>query len=229
MIISERENEMHTHRSVLALLLLGVSITAAAQQPAGEQPTAQAPANPAAGGPPAGGRGAAGLTDSRLNVDIFALMERLAVEMDKEFILDPRMRGLAGLSTGGSDADYDSLLAILRTNGYAAIEGDDQIRIVPDAIARSEPSPLVQEDDSRISDHAVVTRIIDTSGIRASEVRGEGEVPVSVAATLAPVLRPLMSTAIGHVSNPPGTDKLIITDRYDIVRRITAIVDELRQ
>jgi general secretion pathway protein D len=222
---------MQSHRPLLVLLLLGVSFAAVAQQPAGESPSAQAPANPtpAAGGPPPAGRGAAPIPDGAPVVNIFALIDRLAVEMDKEFILDPRMRGLQGLSTAGNDADYDSLLAILRTNQYVAIEMGDQIRIVPDALARSEPSPLVQEDDSRISDHTVVTRIIDTSGIRASEVRGEGEVPVSVAATLTPVLRPLMSTAIGNVSNPPGTDKLIITDRYDIVRRITAIVDELRQ
>lgn len=220
---------MQTHRSLLALLLLGVSITAAAQQPGGEQPAAQAPANPspAAGGPSAGGRGS--LMDNPLAVDVFALIERLAVEMDKEFIIDPRLWGVPGLSTAGNDADYETLLGVLRSFGYVAIEVGDQIRIVPDSLARSEPSPIVQEDDSRISDHAVVTRVIDVSDIRTSDAGSEGGEPVSIAAMLAPILRPLMSTSIGNVSIPPGTDKIIITDRYDNVRRITAIVDELRQ
>jgi hypothetical protein len=38
-----------------------------------------------------------------------------------------------------------------------------------------------------------------------------------------------MSTAIGNVMVVPGIDKIIVTDRYDNMRRITAIVDELRQ
>ena len=222
---------MRTHRPVLALFLLGVSVTAAGQQPAAAPPAAQAPANPGptSGGPQFGGRGAANVAYDALEVDIFALMNRLAVEMNKEFIVDPRMRGLSGLSTTGDDADYDSLLAILRTNGYVAIEGGDQIRIVPEQIARAEPTPILQEDDPRISDHAVVTRVIDVSDIRLPDVSGENGAPVSAGAMLVPTLRPLMSTSIGNITAILGSDKVIITDRYDNVRRITAIVEELRQ
>jgi len=194
---------MHTTRPLLTLLLLGVAVTATGQEPA-------TPAN-------------------RLAVDIFALMDRLAVEMNKEFVIDPRLRGLQGFSTKGEDADYDTLLAILRSNTFAAIEVGDQIRIVSEATARSEPSPIVQEDDPSISDHAVVTRVIDVADIRVPEVSSESGVPATAAAYLVPVLRPLMSTSIGNATAIPGSDKMIITDRYDNVRRITAIVDELRQ
>jgi general secretion pathway protein D len=169
---------------------MGIAMTAAGQQPAG---------------------------NSTPTVDIYAVINRLAVELDKEFILDPRMRGMEWNSTAGNDADYDSLLALLRTNGYAAIEVGDQIRIVPEVTARSEPSPVVQADDPGMSDHAIVTRVI---AIPASQLS---------AAELVPVLRPLMSTAVGNATAVPGTNTLVIVDRYDNVRRITAIVDELRQ
>jgi general secretion pathway protein D len=147
--------------------------------------------------------------------------------MDKEFIVDPRMIGVAGRSsTETGDADYETLLAVLRTFGYVAIESDDQIRIVPEATARTEPSPVIEQDDSSISDHAVVTRVIDVSDLEITMPDGSTG---SAAMQLVPVLRPLMSTAIGNVMVVPGIDKIIVTDRYDNMRRITAIVDELRQ
>ena len=215
---------MRMRRSLVPLLLLAISLTAAGQQPTGQPPAGQSPGNPA----PAS-RAMPGAPNGAPVVDVFALMDRLAVEMDKEFILDPRLRGLMGLSTAREDADYDTLLAILRATGYAAVESGDQIRIVPDSIGRSEPSPIVQEDDSRISDHTIVTRIIDISGLQLPEVPGQNGAPASAAAQLVPMLRPLMSTAIGNIASIPGGNKMIIVDRYDNVRRITAIVDELRQ
>jgi type II secretory pathway component GspD/PulD (secretin) len=181
---------MKRQRSLPAFLLLGIAMTAGGQQPA-------------AGDTPA--------------VDFYALINRLAVELNKEFILDPRLQGMQWSSTAGNGADYDSLLALLRSAGYAAIEVGDQIRIVHEATARSEPSPLVQADDPRISDHAIVTRVIT---VPATQV---------AAAELVPVLRPLMSAAVGNAAAIPGTNTLVIVDRYDNVRRITAIIDELRQ
>lgn len=164
--------------------------------------------------------------DDALVVDIFALMDRLAVEMNMEFIIDVRLRGAQGMSTSREDADYNSLLAILRSMGYAAIEVGDQIRIVPEAVARSEPSPVLNEDDDRISDHAVVTRVIDVADLQFTQPDGT---VIEGGPQLVPVLRPMMSTNVGNITAIPGSTKLIIVDRYDNVRRITAIVDELRQ
>lgn len=191
---------MRTRLLPVAALFLISSLTASAQQAAAQ--------------------------DDSLVVDIFALMDRLAVEMNKEFIIDVRLRGVQGLSTSREDADYDSLLAILRTMGYAAFEVGDQIRIVPEAVARSEPSPVVNRDDDRISDHAVVTRVIDVADLAFTQADGT---VVEGGPQLVPVLRPMMSTNVGNITAIPGSTKLIIVDRYDNVRRITAIVDELRQ
>jgi general secretion pathway protein D len=158
---------------------------------------------------------------------MFALIDRLAREMNKEFIIDPRMRGIVGFSTARDEADYDTLLALLRTNGYAAIEVGDEVRIVPEATARAEPSTVVTRDDSRISDHAVVTLVIDVSDLEFT--MPDGSTAPGGPAQLVPVLRPLMSTAIGNITSVPGSTKLVIVDRYDNARRIRAIIDELRK
>jgi general secretion pathway protein D len=212
----------------VAALLLAISLSAAAQPPA--PATAELPSpgvrqtelrlspQPAPERPP--------LDPDRPIFDVFAVIERLADEMDKEFIVDPRVsRQALGWSTSGDDADYETLLAVLRTMSYAAIEVGDQIRILPEAIARAEPSRILQQDDSRVSDHAVVTRVIDVADI---EFAVEGGTTVSAAPQLVPMLRPLMSTQIGSIGTIPGTSKIILVDRYDNVRRITAIIDVLR-
>jgi type II secretory pathway component GspD/PulD (secretin) len=220
---STEETAMQVNQILLATFLLGISLSTAAQPPAA-RPIAAQP-TPELVSPPMP-RAMPPLPDNAPTVDMFALIDRLADDMDKEFILDPRMGGLSGLSTAGDEADYETLLAVLRSNGFAAIEVGDQIRIVPDVTARTEPSPVIQQDDSRISDHAVVTRVIDIADVKVSMPDGS---TAGASAQLVPVLRPLMSTAIGNIMLIPGSDKLIVVDRYDNVRRITAIVDELRQ
>jgi type II secretory pathway component GspD/PulD (secretin) len=160
------------------------------------------------------------------SIDIFPVITRLADEMDKEFIIDPRIPRQLQWSTAADNADYDTLLAVLRANFYAAIEVGDQIRIVSEQTARSEPSRILNDDDSRVSDHAIVTRVIDVADIEYTLPDGTS---ASSAPQLVPVLRPMMSTNIANITSIPGSTKLIIVDRYDNVRRITAIVDELRQ
>ena len=226
----------------MTALLLAFSLTATAQPPTGQPPAGQSPAQTRPGQtlstPPATAPSPADASvtpivraamppvpDNAPIVDIFALIDRLAEEMDKEFIIDPRMRGIVGFSTAGDEADYDTLLALLRANGYAAIEVGDEIRIVSEATARSEPSIVATRDDNRISDHAVVTRVIDVEGFEFTMPDGS---TANMGVQLVPVLRPMMSPAIGNITMIPNSTKLIIIDRYDNIRRITAIIDELR-
>jgi general secretion pathway protein D len=77
---------------------------------------------------------------------------------------------------------------------------------------RSEPSQILQEDDRRVSDHTIVTRVIAVDRISPAQ--------------LVPILRPMMpqEAQLGAVSD---TNSLIIIDRYDNVRRITQVIDEI--
>ena len=161
--------------------------------------------------------------------DVFGLIERLADEMDREFIVYPRINAsMFGWSTAGEDADYDTLQALLRASGFVALEAGDQIRIVPESVARSEPTKILQQDDRGVSDHEIVTRVLEVSEIPVlpgSPVAESG----SIAGQLVPVLRPMMSSQAAQLGGIPGTTKLILVDRYDNVRRITAVIDELRR
>ena len=165
------------------------------------------------------------------SIDVNALIERLSDELDKEFILDRRMSGVFGGTTAGEDADYETLLGMLRSSGWMAIETADQILLAPEATARTQPTRLLQEDDSSVSDHEFVTRVIELPELEVpATMRGvDGEFVVvqsSLASSLVPILRPMMAQN-AQLGNPAGTNKLVIVDRYDNVRRLTAVIDEI--
>lgn len=165
------------------------------------------------------------------------LIEQVRDEVDKEFILDPRLQG-ASVPTIETEFDYESLLASLRLLSFAAIETADQILIVPEQSVRTMPTRILLEDDSRVSDHEVVTRIIKIPAFPQNPPPGTpaeaGAVnpfqttppPPQSASMLVPVLRPMMSTS-AQLGAIPGANSLVIVDRYDNVRRITAVIEEI--
>jgi len=159
-------------------------------------------------------------------VDIHALIEQLADEMDKEFVVDPRLRAMQFCRVAnGGQADFDSLLAMLRTSQAAAYQTADQVIIVPEVETRTMPTRILQEDDPRVSDHEIVTRIIDVQATAALGETSESAGPTA-AAQLMPMLRPMIPQQ-AHIGAIPGTNKLVLVDRYDNIRRITAVIEEI--
>lgn len=165
------------------------------------------------------------------------LIDRVAEEIGKEIIVDPRLPSEIRGYTTADDPDYESFQALLRINGYVAIETSDQVLIVPEQIFRTSPSPLLQEDDRNVSDHEIVTRVISLPQIpdRRSEAQIQAQIATNpfavsngdLAGQLVPVLRPMLSQAAQLAAAPGGSSKLIIVDYYDNVRRITAIIEKL--
>jgi general secretion pathway protein D len=202
---------MKAQGTVLATLLALCAQAALAQPPASPPPAAPTSAAPPIQSPLPVVDGPA--------IDLTALLERLGDELDREFIVDPRVpAALRVANTTLDGADYESLLALLRVHALMAVEtADDQILVVPESNTRFMPSPVVQEDNARISDHEIVTRIIEVA---------PGEDETSSAAQLVPILRPMLSSNAQLASSANGSH-LIIVDRYDNVRRITAVVREL--
>lgn len=162
-------------------------------------------------------------------VPIVTLIQQVAAATGREFIIDPRLQGLDGITTS-DDIDYDTLLGILRVSGVVAIEKDGQTLVMPDQNMRVEATRILQKDDPSVSDHEVVTRIIEVPQInRTTRMRSENgqfnEVPFE-ATMLIPILRPMMSQP-AQLGAIPGTNKLILVDRYDNIRRITAVIVEI--
>lgn len=132
--------------------------------------------------------------DSMSRATLVDLIHRAASEIDKEIIFDERLNSIPMNSTEADDADYESLLGLLRNAGYAATEVDDQILIIPEGAARSTGTKVVNEDDRRISDHEVVTRILAVP--EATITAPDGSETFLAAAQLVPILRPMMAEAV---------------------------------
>jgi general secretion pathway protein D len=154
--------------------------------------TAQSPSSSTTGGTP-----------------LVQLIESVSKKTGKNFILDPRVAGNAMLiGIDPSKVTYADLLTILQVNGYAAVESGGLVRIIPDAIGRSAPSPLIDGDDKH-PDAEIVTRVIRVKSIASPQ--------------LVPILRSLLPQS-AHLAAFPCTNELLIVDTYANVRRIEGIV-----
>ena len=154
-------------------------------------------------------------------VDLAEVVAQVAVQTGREFVLDPRMPRVLIGDTPIEAVTYPQLLSILRVNGWFATEIDGRTVLMPSSNARSVATQLLQRDDPNVSDHEYVTRVIR---VERSQRAAGGEGQPSDAAMLVPVLRPLIPVE-GHLA--AVGDDLIVVDRYDNVRRITAIVEAL--
>lgn len=152
------------------------------------------------------------------------LIYRAADETGKEIVFDERIEALTINSTAGDDADYASLLAVLRSAGYVAVEAEDQVLVLPENLGRTSSTRVVNEDDRRVSDHEYVTRVLQVPA--ASFTTPDGSEGYLSAAQLVPILRPMMSNG-AQLAAPPMTNALIIVDRYDNVRRITQVIEDI--
>ena len=73
------------------------------------------------------------------DADISALISTVAEVTDRNFIIDPRVKGkVTVVSTRPMDSDevYQVFLSILKVHGFAAVPSGEVIKIVPDVNAK---------------------------------------------------------------------------------------------
>ena len=154
---------------------------------------------------------AAPVTLNLKDADINALVESMSVLTGKNFIVDPRVKGkVTIISAKAMDEKelYQVFLAVLGVHGFAAIPGDNVIKIVPAAGAKQESVPTV-DVRSRIEADQIVTRIIQVQNVSAAQI--------------VPILRPLIPPQ-GHLAAYTPTNVLIISDTAGNVERLAAII-----
>jgi len=157
---------------------------------------------------------AAPVTLNLKDADINALVESMSVLTGKNFIVDPRVKGkVTIISAKAMDEKelYQVFLAVLGVHGFAAIPGDNVIKIVPAAGAKQESVPTV-EPRSRIEADQIVTRIIQVQNVSAAQI--------------VPILRPLIPPQ-GHLAAYTPTNVLIISDTAGNVERLAAIITRI--
>ena len=151
-----------------------------------------------------------------VNADIDAVVKAVGEITGRNFLVDPRVRGTINIVSARPVQKalvYPTLLAALRMQGFAAVETDGVVKIVPEADAKTQAGP-VQRGAVTASGERIVTQVI--------ALRYES------AAQLVTVLRPLISpnnTIAAYIPN----NAIIVTDYADNLKRIDRIIASLDQ
>ena len=146
-----------------------------------------------------------------VNADIPSVVKAIGGSTGRNFIFDPRVTGTMNIVSDkpvSKDLAYQILLAALRVQGYAAVEGNGFVKIIPEADAKTTGS-VVEDKSSKVGGDRIVTRVF--------QLQNES------AAQLVAVLRPLVSPN-NFIGAYPGNNTLVITDYAENVKRIAHII-----
>ncbi len=149
-----------------------------------------------------------------VGADIQSVVKSVGLITGKNFILDPRVTGTVNIISANpvsKDLVYPILLTALRLQGFTAVDGPGVIKIIPEADAKLNNSPLVEGANKYKGDQMITQVFV---------LRYES------AAQLLPVLRPLI--APNNVINAyPNNNTLVITDYAENLRRIDKIIQSI--
>ncbi len=223
----------HAARAALALALLAMPPALAAAQPAAGVPQpadAQQPATaqaaPAGAQPPARAiaprnarpsnavRSSAPVTVNFVNADIEAVTRAMAVMIERQILVDPRVKGTITVYSEQPipvREAYLSYLAALRGLGFTLVESAGLLKVVPEADAKLQAG-TVQVGPPVVRGDQVLTQIF----------RLNHENPNNLVAVLRPLISPNNT-----INANPGNNTLVITDYADNLQRLARIIAAL--
>ncbi|MEP7207409.1 MAG: type II secretion system secretin GspD [Casimicrobiaceae bacterium] len=151
-----------------------------------------------------------------VNADIDAVVKAVAEITGRNFVVDPRVKGVINIISARPvprSLVYPTLLSALRLQGFAAVEVDGLVKIVPEADAKQQGGAVVRGPITTGGDR-LVTQVIPLQ--------------FESAVQLVAVLRPLI-TPNNTIAAFPSANALVITDYAENLRRIQRIVGALDQ
>lgn len=151
-----------------------------------------------------------------VNSDIESTVKAVGLITGKNFVLDPRVKGTVNVVSSSPvprQDVYSILLSALRLQGFAVVESNGAVKIVPEADAKQNSS-------------ATVARKIGIDGDRM--VTQVYPLHNESAAQLVPILRPLI-TPNNSIAAYPNSNLLVITDYAENVRRLDQIIENIDQ
>jgi general secretion pathway protein D len=149
-----------------------------------------------------------------VNADIDAVIKAVAEITGRNFVVDPRVKGTINIISARPvprSLVYPTLLSALRLQGFAAVEGDGVVKIVPEADAKQQGGTLTTGPVTAGGDR-LVTQVITLK--------------YESAAQLINVLRPLI-TPNNAIAAYPNGNALVITDYADNLKRLERIIASL--
>lgn len=148
------------------------------------------------------------------NTDIKTLISTIADKTGRNFIVDPRVKGKVTVVSHkpvNREELYQIFLSILEVHGFAAVVGENSIKIVPDATAKQSGIPTATTGVPGRGDE-LVTRVITVDYVNAMQ--------------LVPIMRPLIPQQ-GHMAAFPSSNVLIISDRAENISRIVNLIKRI--
>lgn len=152
-----------------------------------------------------------------VNADIEGVVKAVSEITGKNFVLDPRVKGVINIVSAkplSRALVYDVFLSALRLQGYAAIEDHGLIKIVPESDAKLHYSPTLGPQDKPRGPDQIQTQVFT--------LKYESAVP------LVPILRPLIAPN-NTITAYPNTNTLVITDYASNLRRLEKIIESIDQ
>jgi general secretion pathway protein D len=149
-----------------------------------------------------------------VNADIEAVVKAVAEMTGRNFVIDPRVKGVINIVSARPvpvSLVYPTLLSALRLQGYAAVESDGVTKIVPEADAKQHASPVAVGPVTGGGDR-LVTEVYALKNESATQ--------------LVNVLRPLI-TPNNSIAAVPTGNALVITDYADNLQRLNRIIASL--
>lgn len=149
------------------------------------------------------------------NAEIEAVIRAIGKLSNRNFIIDPRVKGTINIVTHQPvprAMTYSILLSALRLQGYAVVEGKDVIKVVPEADAKLHAVQVDKDRSKPATGDRIVTEVFAIKHESANQ--------------LVQVIRPLV-TANNTVSVYPGNNSLVVTDYAENIARIARIIQSI--
>jgi general secretion pathway protein D len=147
------------------------------------------------------------------NAEIRSVIQWVAEKTNKNFIIDPRVKGRISVLSNQPmtmDQAYQVFLTALDVYGFAAVESGNNVKIIPNAQARSSGLPIVETFNNPDADNSeLVLHVIKVKNISANEV--------------VTILRPLVPQT-GHLGAFPTSNSVVIADRANNINRLSKLV-----
>jgi general secretion pathway protein D len=147
-----------------------------------------------------------------VGADIESVVKAIGHYTGTTFIIDPRVKGTINLVSEKPVTKNQALSLLassLRLQGYAMVTVGNLTKVVPEADAKLQAGPI---QGGTVRGDQIATQIFRLN--------------YESAATLVPVLRPLISPN-NTISANPATNSLVITDYADNLRRLAKIIASL--
>ncbi len=208
--------------AVLAFCLAAAVCAAEATPPAGSpsgssppasgpegQPGTDAPASPPAPAP-------VYLSMDFTDVELPVLVKFISEQTKKNFVFDERVQGKITIISPRRitlEEAYNVFLSVLHVKGFATVEQDNTIRIIPMRDAKQESLPT-ERGPTDLPPAKLITRLIPLEYVDSADI--------------VPLLTPLISKD-GLITSFPPTNTLILIDSKANTDRILSILADLDQ